>query len=452
MSNQIEMSNREITINLNDDRYNCLYSGVKSEHLKYIEIKRVVFNIKEYFILKYKKPFILDKFHHNPLSVLPHDKYTFDIDIDEGMFRSVIASNGKILSYSPSKSYGFELFKNMYNQTEKKEQKMEDLCVEEFIEGTMINVFYEDYDQLYDEQKGKKSKWIINTKSNIGAHNVYFTDGKIDKSQDTFEKMFLDACANNDFELNDFNKKYNYTFVLQHPRNNIVCKILYPRLYLIDVYSIENNCVTILNKTEHLNSLLNKHISLNVKIPRRENLVVDNLDNFDENYYYNKWHNLDNNIVMGVMIKHKNYSYRTTFRNPKYEYLKKLRGNQPKSEARYIELWKEDKLVDFLSYFTEYNDKFKDYKVKLLKLIYNVYNTYVSCFIHKLVKLEDVSYELKPHMYYLHNLYRNELKPNKKSMHISVVFNYFKNMPLSQIMYTMNYSYRPIQEVVEVKE
>ena len=55
-------------------------------------------------------------------------------------------------------------------------------------------------------------------------------------------------------------------------------------------------------------------------------------------------------------------------------------------------------------------------------------------------------------MYYLHNLYRNELKPNKKSMHISVVFNYFKNMPLSQIMYTMNYSYRPIQEVVEVKE
>lgn len=327
-SNQSKM----ITFNLNDEKYRCLYSGIKSEYLPYIDIKRVTSEPTDYYILAYKKNFILDWFHVNPDDPFPHDKYNFNIKKDEGWFSSVVASNGNILSYSPPKSYGFELFKqmyeNMYENTEKASKDLDVLYVEQFIEGTMINIFYQNYDQLYDNQYGKKGKWIIHTKSNICADYTYKNvdvddnyDDDDDKKKYTIEELFLDACVKNGFELNDFHKKKNYTFVLQHPRNKSISSISFPRLYLIDVYQIQKNKITVLNKQNELHILTNKHIALNVKLPRTANINVDRLDKFDEKYYYNKWCNLDTDIIMGVVIKHKDNYYRTKFRNPEYEKL-----------------------------------------------------------------------------------------------------------------------------------
>ena len=54
---------------------------------------------------------------------------------DVGKFRSLIHKNGKLLSFSPPKSLPFEDFINTY--------PLEECFAEEFVEGTMINVFYD---------------------------------------------------------------------------------------------------------------------------------------------------------------------------------------------------------------------------------------------------------------------------------------------------------------------
>ena len=99
---------------------------------------------------------------------------------------------------------------------------MTETFAEEFIEGTMINVFY-DMDI---------EKWQIATKSNIGAKVSFFD------TSPSFAQMFREACVANNFQLDKLDKKYSYTFILQHPHNRIVMPIIYPTLYLLKVYKI----------------------------------------------------------------------------------------------------------------------------------------------------------------------------------------------------------------------
>ena len=215
------------------------------------------------------------------------------------------------------------MYENMYENTEKASKDLDVLYVEQIIEGTMITIFYQNHGQLYDNQYGKKGKWIIHTKSNICADYTYkeLDDDDDDTKQYTVEELFLDACVKYGFELNDFHKKKNYTFVLQHPRNKIISSIPFPKLYLIDVYKIQQNKINVLNKQNELHILTNKHIARFVELPRTANINVDRLDKFDEKYYYNKLCTLDTDIIMGVVIKHKDNYYRTKFRNPEYEKL-----------------------------------------------------------------------------------------------------------------------------------
>ena len=50
--------------------------------------------------------------------------------------------------------------------------------------------------------------------------------------------MFSEASEKNNFNMNQLDKKYNYSFVLQHPRNRIVVPFSKPQLYLVKVYEI----------------------------------------------------------------------------------------------------------------------------------------------------------------------------------------------------------------------
>ena len=57
----------------------------------------------------------------------------------------------------------------------------------------------------------------------------------------TFRYMFNQVCDEIGFNMNDLNKDYCYSFVMQHPRNRIVKVIKSMKLYLVDVYEIIDN-------------------------------------------------------------------------------------------------------------------------------------------------------------------------------------------------------------------
>ena len=86
-----------------------------------------------------------------------------------GLFRSVICDeDGNILSMAPPKSINFDSFTKMTSYN--------DCILQEFIEGTMINVFY---DTTIED-------WNIATRSNIGAKCKFNMD-----CEETFRFMFF---------------------------------------------------------------------------------------------------------------------------------------------------------------------------------------------------------------------------------------------------------------------
>ena len=119
--------------------------------------------------------------------------------------------------FSPPKSLDKDMFINYYKENE---------CIaEEFIEGTMINLFYD----------SSINKWEISTKSSVGGNIKFF------KNQPLFSELFKDVCEHLGVNVENFDKNYCYSFVMQHPDNNIVIPIIEKSLYLVAVYQINND-------------------------------------------------------------------------------------------------------------------------------------------------------------------------------------------------------------------
>ena len=155
--------------------------------------------------------------------VIRYDKHflSYDNIPTYGLFRSVILNeNNDVVCFSPPKSLHSDTFLKLYNSENK------NIIAEEFVEGTMINAFW-------DNKIGLAGGWEISTRNSVGATTKFYKNM-------TFRDMFLEAAQYNNFKLELLNNAYCYSFVLQHPENRIVVPFNYPKLYLIAVYSINN--------------------------------------------------------------------------------------------------------------------------------------------------------------------------------------------------------------------
>ena len=115
------------------------------------------------------------------------------------------------------------LFKEIYINLEELIENWHNVTVEEFIDGTMINLFYHD-------------KWTISTRSCLYADCNWYSNKK-------FNTMFEEAEKNYKIDYNLLNKNYCYTFVLQHPENRIVTEYIEPKIILVqitDLNTLEN--------------------------------------------------------------------------------------------------------------------------------------------------------------------------------------------------------------------
>ena len=139
----------------------------------------------------------------------------YDTYKTHGLFRSVLTDGKTIQVFSPPKSLPFDLMKK---------ENYDDFQLEELVEGTMINLFWNNY--LND--------WELATKSSIGGKYSFYQDNK-----KTFRTMFLEALNHQHMELEDLNKNLCYSFILQHPENRIVIPFKHPRVVLAAMYKIE---------------------------------------------------------------------------------------------------------------------------------------------------------------------------------------------------------------------
>jgi len=360
-------------------------------------------------------------YKNNNYNIVRYDKsmLSFDMISSIGLLRSVIINNkNKVICFSPPKSISSDLFIKNNNDINN------NIIAEEFIEGTMINVFW-------DESLGLSGAWEISTRNTVGGNVYFFNDPDLTKNTKTFNEMFLEAAKNNNFNFNMLNPLYCYSFVLQHPENRIVIPYKKAQLYLVEVYKINNNNgdVTIypIDFTTGCD-----FTSTDIKFP--------------EKYYFTQYDELKNKFasmnttynIMGVVIKNTVTNERCKLRNPTYEYVRHLRGNQPKLQYQYLSLRKEGCVGDFLKYYPEHKSNFSLFRNKLHEFTFTLYKNYISCYIKKEKPLKEFPDNFRTHMFYIHKKYIDELKPNNNYVSNTVVIAYINNLHPTLLMHSLN--------------
>ena len=337
-----------------------------------------------------------------------------------GLHRSIIFLNNNLVCFSPPKSLSYDCFCKKYPKLD------ENIVIEEFVEGTMINVYYNNISK----------KWEIATKNNIGGTNVFYKD-----SSYSFGDLFYDTCKYVGLNLEDkLNKKYCYSFVMKHPYNQMVEIITCPSLYLIEVYEIErlsetNIKIHIININEIFNEL-----SINCNINTQFKFNFKNYEDINFVKLFSKDpHLIRKYIMMGYVIKNKMTGERTKLRNEEYEYLHKLKGNQSDFLYRYLELRQLGQVKEFLYYFPEYYNSVNMYRETIHTFTENLYLYYISVNVTKITLLSNVPYCYKQHVYKIHGKYITE-KMNNVSFKVSrkYVIDYVNNLHPSVFICTLN--------------
>jgi len=131
---------------------------------------------------------------------------------------------------------------------------------------------------------------------------------------------------------------------------------------------------------------------------------------------------------------------RTKLRNSTYEKIKHLKGNSPKLQYQYYHLRQQGGVKDFLKYYPEYKEEFSEFRTNLHKWTNQLYQNYISCFIRKEKALIDFPYNFKTHMYKIHEIYLNDLKPENKYVNKYVIVNYVNTLPPPRLMYSVNHN------------
>jgi len=357
-------------------------------------------------------------------TVIRYDKDLLSIDLikTHGLCRSIILnSDNYVVSFAPQKSIKADDFIQMYSEN------TPGIVAEEFVEGTMINVFW-------DPKIGLTGGWEISTRNTVGATSSFYKSSKAK----TFRTMFLEAAKANNLILELLNPTYCYSFVLQHPENRIVVPFKRPELYLVAMYNIDNtdkNNIKIYSL--HLDDIKNTQWGgAMIKFPQKYEFntyseLIDKYTSMNTPYH-----------VLGVVIKNTNTGERTKIRNPVYEQVRNLRGNQPKLQYQYICLRKEGKVSDFLKFYPENKRDFSEFRDQIHLFTNTLFSNYIACYIKKQKPLLEFSEQYRTHMFNLHKKYMDELREKKLFVTNTVVINYINSLHPSLLMYCLNFQMR----------
>jgi hypothetical protein len=382
-------------------------------------------------------------------SVIKYDKRGLGVTYEDyktiGMLRSVVVNEeGKIVCYSPPKSLYItdELEKHFDANnimSELSDANTNEWYAEEFVEGTMINLFY-------TSGPGGEA-WEIATKNTIGG-NALFYSPKNPKEEieiresDTFRNMFFDTCAKIGFEYENLPKDVVYSFVLQHPKNRIVLPITEASIYLVAVYRIINSDGK-LEVIQHSRDGFLQNIMKCDKIKTPKTLSLHEggagadytFKNFKKEYAsMNSAYNM-----MGVMFYNMVTGQRMKLRNPMYEMVKNVRGSEQKIQLQYLTLRHGGRVADYLKDFPEYKSVFSYHRSQVHLFTRNLHQNYLDCFVFKKKPFAEYPAQYKKHMFVLNKKYIEELRENKNSVTFNYVVEFINKLDPGSLLFSLNY-------------
>jgi hypothetical protein len=396
--------------------------------------------------------------NNTPYTILNNNTTTIQSDetLDDTtrLYRSIIVNpeNNKILCFSPPNSIPFDSF-----ESKNKEFDQNSIFANEIVEGTMINLFYDE----------RINSWEISTRGAIGGNYWYYRTNYEDvpaefSRQITFREMFMDALKLNSPNLNesiilqDLPKDCCYSFVLQHPDNHIVLSISQPKLYLVSIYKLE----------PVFDSETNGVIENNVVLipPSMHKTVINeitkNVFNIPHHYTeYSSYSDIKNKVCsglsshtcMGVMFTNLNTGERSSIENTSYEQVKELRGNNPNLQYQYFCLLRCGKKSQFLLYFPRYRSIFSQFNKQYNDFITNVHQSYFSYYVKKQgipISKKYFIHASKIH----HNIFLPKLSTEKIVVTRNIVKEYFDSLSPNELLYYLNYDKRQLNKEISKLE
>jgi len=341
------------------------------------------------------------------------DILAVDLISTYGLLRSVIINPKNIVvSFAPPKSLPADHFIKKY------ESKTDYIIAQEFVEGTMINVFYD-------------SCWKIATRNTVDAEVSFYKK----ENSKTFKTMFEEASQENGLILDSLNRQFCYSFVLQHPDNRIVVPFSKPQLYLVDAYEILSDQIV---------------IPQNISAVRTNGQWSHTTVRFPEVYEFTTYSELIEKFasantpynIMGIVIKNIKTHERTKIRNPIYEEVRHLKGNQSKLQYQYLTLRASGKLPEFLKYYPETKKDFSECRDKVHIFTNTLHQNYLACYVRKEKPLKEFGPQYRTHMFNIHQQFINELRPKNLFVTNTVVQKYVNSLHPSLLMHSLNYHMR----------
>jgi hypothetical protein len=179
---------------------------------------------------------------------------------------------------------------------------------EEFVDGVMINAFYDD-------------SWKLASRTQLGAGSSFY-------GTRPFAELFAETCKVQGVDLATLDKTCCYSFVLNHPTERVVVPALYgtPTLTLVATYRIDPATGAF--------ETIAAPVVPNIKVPT----VYKTLETLEGVVTYVAARAAaDRQAFQGVVLK--GADCRWKLRSSLYSHVRFLRGNQAKLPFLWLDLW-----------------------------------------------------------------------------------------------------------------
>lgn len=276
---------------------------------------------------------------------------------------------------------------------------LERFRVEQAIDGTQIRLFYHEGD------------WRCATTRCIDAGKAFFYSNR------SFQQLYQDAMINSGLNLEQLDKEFCYSFVLQHPENRIVVAYEKPRLIHVLSRNLrtleEENCDIGVEKPAIYSELKTiADVDLALRMPYEKDVVDEGLMLIDD---------------AGKRVK---------LRRANYKRMKDIRGNSNNLFFHYLHLIKNGTLAEYLVHFPEDASMIAFCEKDFNTFIENIHFHYMEKRINK-NNIEIPSY-YKKILYDLHGKYLN----TGRRITQSVVREELLKLEPKQIMAMINHRFR----------
>jgi hypothetical protein len=379
---------------------------------------------------------VADNKEDSGFCVIRYEKGTSKMDLPHSKwFRSVVwnTKTNRPVCVAPPKAaiqeFPFKTLKDISDAG---------VVCQELLDGFMINCFKAVGDETFH----------ITSRSRLSAAGKFY-------SNKSFRELFEEAYVNTNSEIAGYEQDIRspnaasseiatfYSFLVQHAEHRNVKPIKSNRVYLVHsgvVY--DDGRIEFEDSPETVKGVPNiENIPL-IPVVTKQKIsyaqIVVTEESVSDDSEVQKWVKqqlVDRDWSFQGLVFKDGAGNRWRYRSEKYSAVKTLRGNSPNIVERFAQLYTQSLIVRYLEYFPE-DKQFIIEHMKYMDIIIKfLYDNYVNLHITKTVTADTVDKMYLPHLYSIHGIFLNQLKPSGKKVNFCEIKEYLHKQPWQRIVF-----------------